>query len=93
MDESTLEALGESLAGNNEWVSTGILVQVHEFIDPCSEATEIDIASTMGLLEAKGGRFSFDKTGVSNIRILFSNLIFEFDFRNKVRISNIIIFI
>ena len=46
MEDSTLEALGESLASNNEWVSSGtILVQVHETIDPISEATEVDLAS------------------------------------------------
>ncbi len=84
MEESTLEALGESLAGNNEWVvSNDILVQVNELIDPCSEATEVDIASTIGLLQL-GSRISFDKTGVSNFWILFSNPIFEFDVRNKI---------
>jgi hypothetical protein len=66
MEESTIMgALGASLAGNKEWVSNGILVQVHELIDPCSEATEVDIASTIGLLQL-GSRISFDKTGVSN---------------------------
>ena len=46
MEDSTLEALGKSLASNNEWVSSGtILVQVHETIDPISEATEVDLAS------------------------------------------------
>jgi hypothetical protein len=65
MEESTLEALGESLAGNNDWVvSNGILVQVNELIDPCSEATEVDIASTIGLLQV-GSHISFGKTGVS----------------------------
>jgi hypothetical protein len=83
MEESTLEALGESLAGNNEWVFNGILVQVRELIDPCSEDTEVDIASTIGLTQV-GSRVSFAKTGVSNFRIWLSNLIFEFDFRNKV---------
>ena len=47
MEDSTLEALGKSLASNNEWVSSGtILVQVHETIDPISEATaEVDLAN------------------------------------------------
>ena len=48
MEESTLEALGESLASNNEWISSGIMVQAHESIDPSSVATEVDIASTIG---------------------------------------------
>lgn len=48
MDESALEALGKSPAGNNEWVSSGVMVQAHESIDNRSEATEIDIASTIG---------------------------------------------
>jgi hypothetical protein len=49
MDECTFKALGASLAGTNEWVSSGVLVQVHESIDPSSEAIEVDIASTLGL--------------------------------------------
>jgi hypothetical protein len=76
MEESTLEALGKSLAGTNEWVSTGILVEVHDSIDSSSEATEVDIASTMGFAQV-GGRIAFDETGVSNFRILCSNHIFE----------------
>jgi hypothetical protein len=63
MEESTLDALGASLADNNEWVSNGILVQVHELIDPCSEATEVDIASTIGFGQV-GGLISFAKTGL-----------------------------
>jgi hypothetical protein len=62
MEESTLDALGASLAGNNECVSNGILVQVHELIDPCSEATEVDIASTIGFGQV-GSCISFAKTG------------------------------
>jgi hypothetical protein len=59
MEESTLDALGASLAGNNEWVSNaGILVQVHELIDP----TEVDIASTIGFGQV-GSCISFAKTG------------------------------
>ena len=88
MEESALEALGKSLAGNNEWVSTGILVEVHDSIDSSSEATEVDIASTMGFAQA-GGRIAFDETGVSNFRLIiescvrtiFSNLVFELYFR------------
>jgi hypothetical protein len=62
MEESTLDALGASLAGNNEGVSNGILVQVHELIDPCSEATEVDIASTIGFGQV-GSRISIAKIG------------------------------
>ena len=58
---STLEALGESLASNNEWVSSGIQVQVHESIDSISQATtEVDVASTLGFSIAGGQRFPFD---------------------------------
>jgi hypothetical protein len=79
MEESTLEALGESVTGNNEWVSTGILVQVHESIDTSSEATEVDIASTIGFTRRGNYCLPFDKAGVSNfrIRIRFSNFYFK----------------
>jgi hypothetical protein len=73
MDVSTFDALGASLAGTTEWVSSGILVQVHESIDPSSEAIEVDIASTLGLHFPRGKRPSLNNT-VSN----FSNLVFEF---------------
>jgi hypothetical protein len=59
MEESTIKALGESLAANNEWVSSGILVLVHESIDPSSEATEVYIASTIGLPRLNNG-LAFD---------------------------------
>jgi hypothetical protein len=65
MEESILEALGESLASYNEWVSSGILVQVHESIDPISEAIEVDLASTLGFSIAGGTCFPFDQTCVS----------------------------
>jgi hypothetical protein len=68
MEESTLQALGKSLAGNNEWVSSGIMVQVHESIDPSSEATEVDIASTIGFAQGRS-RLQFDiSSSVSNFR-------------------------
>jgi hypothetical protein len=77
MDESTLESLGESLAGNNEWVSSGILVQVHESIDPISQATQVDLASTLGFAHVGRCCFPFDLTCVSylfsHFRIIFSN--------------------
>ena len=67
MEESTFEALGESLAGKNEWVSSGILVQVHESLDVISEATEVDLASTIGFDQVGGrGCYPFDPTCVSN---------------------------
>jgi hypothetical protein len=89
MEESiTLDALGESLAGNNEWISRGIQVQAHESIDPNSEATEVDLASTIGFPRERSGSATTTTTGVivgvSIFRILFSNLVFEFDILNRV---------
>jgi hypothetical protein len=89
MEESTLDALGESLAGNNEWISRGIQVQAHESIDPNSEATEVDLASTIGFPRERSGSTTTTTTGVivgvSIFRIiLFSNLVFEFDILNRV---------
>jgi hypothetical protein len=78
MDESTLEALGQSLAGDNEWVSSGILVQAHESIDPGSEAIEVDIASTLGFAQAQ------NRSSVSNFRIWSSNISFEHVFFNTL---------
>ena len=80
---STTATTTSLAAGNNEWVSNGILVEVHELIDPCSEAIEVDMASTIGFAQV-GSRISFNKTGESNFRILFSNFVFEFYFQIKV---------
>jgi len=65
MEKSTLEALGESLASYNEWVSSGILLQVHESIDPISEAIEVDLASTLGFPNARGSLNPLEQTCVS----------------------------
>jgi hypothetical protein len=90
MEESAFEALGTSLAAQNEWISSGILVQAHESIDPSSEASEVDIASTMGFPQVKRGTLfdlSNEASDFSNFvfgfafRILSSNLSFEFEFR------------
>ena len=78
MEASTLEALGESLASYNEWVASGILVQVHESIDPISEAIEVDLASTLGFPIQGGYGFPFDQSCVSKS---FSNFVFEPYFR------------
>jgi hypothetical protein len=79
MEESTLDALGESLAGNNEWISRGIQVQAHESIDPNSEATEVDLASTIGFPRERSS--SATTNGVIVGVSLFSNFVFAFCFR------------
>jgi hypothetical protein len=73
MDESTFEALGESIASKNEWVSSGAMVHVHESIDPSSEVTEVDIAGTLGSSVTNGRALDLSYE-VCN----FSNLFFEF---------------
>ena len=80
MEESTFEALGESLAGNDEWTSTGMLVQVHELIDPCSEAAELDVASILGD-QAHHSALDLSSEVIHMFRIYFACLFFEFTFR------------
>jgi hypothetical protein len=76
MEESIFESLGQSLAGKNEWVSTGILVLAHESLHSSPEASEVDLASTLGF-PPTGKPISYDiSSEVSN----FSN-IFEIKFR------------
>jgi CHASE3 domain sensor protein len=70
MEESIFEALAQSLAAKNKWVATDIMVQVHESIDPGSEAIEVDIASTIGLFH---GKVDFSSDVSNSFRILFSN--------------------
>jgi hypothetical protein len=77
MEESAFEALGTSLASQNEWISGGILVQAHESIDRGSEASEVNIVRTMGFPQARRGT-AFD---LSNEASDFSNLVFGFTFR------------
>jgi hypothetical protein len=78
MEESAFEALGTSLASQNEWISSGILVQAHESIDPGSEASGVDVVSTMGFPQVRRG-MAFDLSDLSKEASDFSNLVFASD--------------